>query len=451
MSIISILLAVIIAATLVILLMAITSRKNKAVKTNNGSIPKNKNVIVKECTKKLTQDPHNVSALTALSEVYFSEQEYEKAYPLYNTLFNLARVHPNLDKAKIVLRFGICAYRTAHYDESGRAFVEILRDNPKSFEGNLYLGKIFLEKKEFDKAIMCLKRAMSMNPDSMEVYEPLAYSLFQAKKYRESLTYLKKVLDVSPENKEAMFFMASALEETGLNDKAIKIFMHLRPDPIFGAQSCLEAGSIHEKQGLYDKAIQDYEIAIKLENVQKDLKINVCYRLANAYIAKHDISKALTYLRQIQATTPNYKDVNSLINRYQELNQNANLQAYIMSGTSDFVALCRKFVTGYYSDAFVKIEDISVAAESIEVLCTVDSAKWEDTELFRFFRSTGSVGELYIRDFHSKMRDIKCERGFCVTAGSFTDEAHKYVEGRPIDLIEKNKLVAVLKRIDVGN
>ena len=108
-------------------------------------------------------------------------------------------------------------------------------------------------------------------------------------------------------------------------------------------------------------------------------------------------------------------------------------------------------ITGYYSDAFVKIEDISVAAESIEVLCTVDSAKWEDTELFRFFRSTGSVGELYIRDFHSKMRDIKCERGFCVTAGSFTDEAHKYVEGRPIDLIEKNKLVAVLKRIDVGN
>ena len=55
MSIISILLAIIIAATLIIVLMAVTSRKNKAVKTNNGSIPKNKNVIVKECTKKLTQ------------------------------------------------------------------------------------------------------------------------------------------------------------------------------------------------------------------------------------------------------------------------------------------------------------------------------------------------------------------------------------------------------------
>ena len=69
-----------------------------------------------------------------------------------------------------------------------------------------------------------------------------------------------------------------------------------------------------------------------------------------------------------------------------------------MSGTSDFVVLCRKIVTGFYPDSFVKIEDVNVAAESIEVLCTVESMKWSDTELFRFFRSTGSIGELYVRD-----------------------------------------------------
>ena len=156
-------------------------------------------------------------------------------------------------------------------------------------------------------------------------------------------------------------------------------------------------------------------------------------------------------MKQIQAITPNYRDVNSLITRYQELNQNSNLQAYLMSGTSDFVALCRKFVAGFYPQAFIKIEDISIAAESIEVLCEVESAKWTDTELFRFFRSTGAIGELYVRDLHSKIRDIKCDRAFCVTAGSFTEEAKKYVEGRPIDLIEKNKLVQVLKRIDITN
>ena len=31
-----------------------------------------------------------------------------------------------------------------------------------------------------------------------------------------------------------------------------------------------------------------------------------------------------------------------------------------MSGTSDFVALCRKFISTYYKDAFVKVEDVQV-------------------------------------------------------------------------------------------
>ena len=79
MSLISILLAVIIAAVLIIVLMAVTSRKSKGIQTNKGSLPKNKSVIVKECTKKLSQDPHNISALTALSDVYYSEKDYEKA------------------------------------------------------------------------------------------------------------------------------------------------------------------------------------------------------------------------------------------------------------------------------------------------------------------------------------------------------------------------------------
>ena len=243
--------------------------------------------------------------------------------------------------------------------------------------------------------------------------------------------------------------MASAMEETGLGDKALKIFMHLRPDPVYGPQSCLVAGSYHDKVKEYPKAIQDYEIALKLENVPPETRLAIYYKLSQSYLAMHNIAKALYYLKQIQAITPNYKDVNQLVNRYQELNQNSNLQAYLMSGTSDFVALCRKFVIGYYQGSFVKIEDVSVAAESIEILCSVEGGKWEDTQLFRFFRSTGAIGELYIRDFHSKMRDIKCDRGFCVTAGAFTEEARKYVDGRPIDLIEKNKLVAILKKIEI--
>ena len=122
-----------------------------------------------------------------------------------------------------------------------------------------------------------------------------------------------------------------------------------------------------------------------------------------------------------------------------------------MAGTSEFVALCRKSVSAYYHNAHVKIEDIITNADSVDVLCAVETSRWEDTELFRFFRTTGAIGELYIRDFHSKMRDTKVERGFCLTAGSYTSEAQKYVEGRPIDLLEKQKLITILKKVDMNH
>jgi hypothetical protein len=33
--------------------------------------------------------------------------------------------------------------------------------------------------------------------------------------------------------------------------------------------------------------------------------------------------------------------------------------------------------------------------------------------------------------------------------GSFSDSAHKYTEGRPIDLIEKEQLTKLLKKINL--
>ena len=100
-----------------------------------------------------------------------------------------------------------------------------------------------------------------------------------------------------------------------------------------------------------------------------------------------------------------------------------------------------------YLKKTVKISDVEVQQESVEILCEVETPKWEDVELFRFFRATGAVGELFVRDFHAKLKDKKVDRGFCVTPGAFSEEAHKYVEGRPIDLIEKAQLMQLLKKI----
>ncbi len=448
---ISILLAVIAASVLIIILMFARSIKMRrdGGKSGENKGKKSRNTIIKDAERRLTHDPHNVAALTQLGELYFSEKNWEKSFNIYKTLFEVSAAHVEVNQVQTALRMGVAAYHLEKYEDAIHALTFTLKKEPSNYDAANYLGMAFYKNGVYDKAIYCLKRAHDLNPQATSINEPLGFSYFKSQKYRDALPFLKKVLDVQPDNKEVLFSIAVGMTETGMGDKALKVFMHLRPDPQFGPQSCVEAGRIHERAKALELAIQDYEIGMKLENVPEKELLIIKYRCANCYIALKNISKGLVLLKQIQNVHPGYKDVDALVSRYSELNQNSNLQTYMLSGTSDFIALCRKFIQAYYPRALVKIEDVQVLTESVEILCNVDSAKMEDKELFRFYRTSTVIGDIDIREFHSKIRDMKFDRGFCVSMGKFSESAHKFVDGRPIDFIEKEQLVKILKKINM--
>ena len=58
-----------------------------------------------------------------------------------------------------------------------------------------------------------------------------------------------------------------------------------------------------------------------------------------------NISEALDLFKQIQNIMPDYKDTKALIEQYQELNQNKNLQIYLIANQSDFILLCKQIVS----------------------------------------------------------------------------------------------------------
>lgn len=451
--IISILLAVIVALLLVSLIVGVKNIKRKEDKKDVAQKiqKKGKSAVLKDAEKKLAHDPHNVQALEMVGNIYYGEKDWEKVWNIYKTLYDISAAHPEIDIAKTALKMGIAAYNMEKNEDAISSLMLSIKKVPDDFDCNMYLGRALMKANTFDKAIFCFKKAKIMQPENNEVNELLGKALFKSQKYRDCLPFLKKVLDENPGNKEILFDMAIAMTECGMGDKALKVFMHLRPDPNFGAQSCLEAGKMHERVKDYASAVKDYEIALRLPSVPEQIILQIKYRLANTYIAMNDISKGLTYLRQIQATKPQYKDVDALVARYSELNQNKNLQTYLMSGTSDFVALCRKFISTYYKDSFVKVEDVQVASESVEIVCEVETPKWEAKQMFRFYRTQNIIGDINVREFHGKLRDTKCDNGVCITMGSFSESAHKFIDGRPIDLIEKDDLVKILKRINMFN
>lgn len=419
------------------------SKKDK----KNGK-QRSRQTILRDATKKLSKDSHNTSALLDLSNLHYQEHSWDKALPYFETLLGLSASHPEIDQGDISLKFAICAVKLNKPQDAMKGLMMARQLRPDNFDVNYYLGQTYMMLKEYEKAIPFLKKAIVVNHEVAETYKFLGQALYNLHRFKESLPYLKRALDANPESKELMFQMADAMNETGHTERALKIFMHLRPDPEFGAKCCLNAGMIHSNQGQTEKAIQDFEIGIKHIAAPLELLTNIRYRLAQCHLKNNEITQGLKYLKEIQATMPNYKDVQQLTGRFQELNQNKNLHTYLMAGNSDFVSLCRKIVMTFYKRSRVKIINISVQAEFTEVLTEIDTDKWEDSVIFRFYRTTGSTGELFIRDFHAKLRETKAGKGICFTAGTYTEEARKYIDGRPIDLIEKATLVKMLSHLD---
>ncbi len=447
---------VIIAAVVILgslaLFMALSGRKSSQRSGGSAAADKKKDSkIVKEATKRLKQNPHHVASLVSLSDCYYRAHNFERAFPLYNTLLDIVKLHPEVDEFTVALRQGICALKLNKVQEAFKGLTVAYRLNPEDFDTCYNLGTACYQNNDFEKAVPCFKKALIINPDATAVFLPMGLALYKSGKFRECLKLLRRAIDENPDNKEILFDLADAMYETGMGEKAMKVFMHLRPDPKFGPLACLRAGKMHLNVKQYEKAYQDFEIGLRIPDIAQDVALELRYNMAQVCFASNKIAAGLTYLKQIQSMTPSYKDVAVLVSRYQELNQNANLKTYLMAGTSDFVALCRKIVVSYYRESFVKITDISINPDSADILCSVESSKWEDTELFRFYRTTGIVGELCIRDFHAKIKDSKADRGFCLAAGLFSEGAHKYIEGRPIDLVEKESLAKLLKKVDQIN
>ena len=417
-----------------------------------GKFSKDREAALREASKRLAQNPNDPEALFTMASAYFEDSQWDKAMKSYEPL--LDQITPTtkiqgIDNFELFLRYGISARRLNMIDQAFRGFSTARTYRQDNFEVNFELGALEFDRKNYEKAVQLLSAARIQDPENPAVLRYLGHALFRLKKPKEAMSFIRKAIDLAPEDKESLYTLAECYHEANQTEQALRIFNHLRADPIMGPNSCLIAGQIHLDTRQYEAAVQDFEIGLKHLNIKADILAELRYKLATTHIKQNEIAKAIPYLKLLQADNPSYKDVNVLLGKYIELNANRNLQSFLMGSSADFVALCRRIVMTYFGKAKIKITNISVnKSEWADITAEVDTVKWSDVIMFRFIRTQGSIGELIVRDFHSHLKEVKAGKGICITVGQYTDEAKRYTEARLIDLIEKERLQAILNSLD---
>ena len=380
--------------------------------------------------------------------MHYAEGNYEKSMKEYEILIGLCATNPSLDEYDTTVKYALSALNSNHEEEAYGSLVVAHRMKSDGFDVNFNLGMLESRRRNYEKAITHLQEARSRQPDHPATLKYLGRSLFGARRFAEAATLLRKAVELVPDDKESLFAMARSYHELGHDEQALKVFSHLRADPKLGPTAALFSGTIHLKTRQYSEAVADFQIGLRHDTISDEVALELKYRLAATYIKQQNIPPALTVLQEIEAVNPDYKDVKELIGRYRELSSNENLRIYLMAQTSDFVTLCRRLVAGFFPNARAKVTDVSIQrSEYADILTEATSPKTVESVLFRFMRTTGTIGELVLRDFYSRVKEERATRGYCLVPGQFTDSAKQFVEARPVDLVEKDELTRRLGRV----
>ncbi|GMO35222.1 MAG: tetratricopeptide repeat protein [Termitinemataceae bacterium] len=424
----------------------INLKVGKSVKRNQNI---SKETQLKNALKKIEKNPRDPYSLFVIAEHHREKGEWQKAFNNYETLAENPDTKGEIDTALINHYASICATNMQLYDVAYRYSVVAHSMAPSNSEISYQIGNVEFQRKNYDRAVQFLQQAYSLNGESAPVMRLLGHTYFKLKKNKEALTYIRKAIDLQPNDKESLFTLAQCYSEAGQKEQAMRIYTHLRPDPIWGAEACLKSGLFKVETHQEAEGMNDFKIGLHHKNMKPETNIELRYQIGTLHLALQEIGEGLKYLYEVQSLSPGYKETDILVDKYKELNSNKNLQIFMMASSSDFVALCRKITLGYFPKAKVKITKTQVHGnEWVDIAAEIDTPKWSDVVMFRFIRTQGVIGELVVRDFHAHLKDVKAGKGICVGIGRFSDEAKHFTEARLIDLIDKERFSPILNNLD---
>ncbi|MDR0527008.1 MAG: tetratricopeptide repeat protein [Spirochaetaceae bacterium] len=402
-----------------------------------------------EANKRLAKNPHDVGALTYFGKRYFDEKDWIKAFKTYSVLAEIPSAETGIDVLNINLKAGICAMQLDNFKDARKYLVVARAQNENNADVNYQLGYLEFCEGNYEKALTLLQKALIIKNDDPSALRILGHTLFKLKRPKEAMEHIRKAIEYAPDDKESLFTLAECYSEAGQKEQAIRIYSHLQAEAKWGAAACLASGILHKQRHEEDAAIVDFENGLKQESLPDGTAAALNYQLALSYIDKHDISNAFRYLNAVKEIDDDYKDIQALIEEYREISANYNLQVFSMGAQPDFIALCRKIVLSFFPKARVKINKTQPSGNDwVDILTDVDTAKWSHIVMFRFIRAHGTIGELVVRDFHSHLKEAKADKGICIGLSNYSEEAKRFTEARLIDLIEREKLLALLNNID---
>lgn len=332
-------------------------------------------------------------------------------------------------------------------EEAQKEYLLLINLDGQNPEYYYQAGKLFELRQSPDKAVKYYRKTIELNANHADAYARLGSILFRAKRLPEARDALERAVKLQPANAAACFSLGKIYKEAKEFNTAMAYFEKSAKDNEFRSKSLVERGTCLINMGDLLRAQSELERALKLSTDDGATEIIFArYLLAYCYEQDRKYDEAIAQWERIQAKKPNFRDVPAKLAQYQDLRNDDDMKDYLTAGGDDFVKICRRIVEGMG----LQVQDVTAIEQGVEILAGEAKTQWRNTKkqptLLWFVQETDTVEESAIRALHEKIKGGNYSRGIFIVSASFGRSARDFAESRPIDLVDKDKLLSMLTK-----
>lgn len=249
-------------------------------------IPEVSEAKLKEAEKILPEEP---LILFALAELYFSNQQWSKAYEQYQKL--LALEMEEVAGVDLVERMGTLLSMQGEF-EAAIPYLTAAVETKETPDNLFQLAFVQLQLKENEKAIEALDKIRQLDPQYQAVYLYLAEALQAEERLEEAQTVIEEGLKENPYQVEFYHFASENSYRLHDSQKAEQYLIDALQTGEKEDETLLILSNLYLSEELYEEAIEAIEA---MENTDQPYAL---WNLAQAYYQLEEFEQAAKFYEE---------------------------------------------------------------------------------------------------------------------------------------------------------
>ena len=341
--------------------------------------------------------------------------------------------------------------RFQQHTEALAEYALLIKLDPQNSEYYYAIGQLFEQLNKTEQAIYHYRQAISFNPKHAAAHAALGLLLFRSKMLSEAKQEISTALSLEPDNTTALYYQGRLLRETKEYAQALAAFEKAARNADLRQKCFTERGLCYMDANSLEKAAFEFDRALKLtttKNSNPDT-LRLRYAAAACYEKMRDLDHAIEQWEAIHSVSPNFKDVGEKLSQYRDLRSNDYMKEYLTVSSEPFLKLCKAVTEQVFS---LSVQSQKEIKQGCAIIALEDnSEKWmnvrKQPKLFVYSRDSDIIGDAFLRSLHEQMKSQGLVRVVVITSSGFSRAALSFAENRPFELIDKDKLEALLKTL----